>query len=91
MEHESLLTILAALELTAVLLLQGQFSLQLGNATLGKLPAQLLVLLDQHPTLGHQLLPCLAAMEMQILKLDDVGKKKYSQLIHAYFYSGTFS
>lgn len=57
------LTVLAALELLAVLLLQGQLCLQLGDTTLRDLSAQLLVLLDQHPALSHQLLSSLAAEE----------------------------
>lgn len=55
------LTILAALQLLTVLLLQCQLCLQLGDTSLGQLPPQLLVLLDQHPALGHELLPRLAA------------------------------
>lgn len=47
------LTILAALQLLTVLLLQCQLCLQLGDTSLGQLPPQLLVLLDQHPALGH--------------------------------------
>lgn len=58
-----MLTVLAALELLAVLLLQGQLSFQLSNASLRQLPAKLLVLLNQHSALGHQLLPGLAARE----------------------------
>ena len=57
------LTVLAALEVLAVLLLQGQLGLQLGGASLGQLAAQLLVLLDQHAALSHQLLPRLAARD----------------------------
>ena len=60
------LTVLAALELLTVLLLQGQLSLQLGDASLGELASQLLVLLDQHATLGHQLLARLAAREISL-------------------------
>lgn len=47
------LTVLTALELLAVLLLQGQLGLQLSDTSLGQLPPQLLILLDEHPTLGH--------------------------------------
>ena len=70
-----LLTVLAALELLAVLLLQGQLSLQLGDASLGHLPAQLLVLLNQHSTLGHQFLPRLAVRETSLTSRSEPGDK----------------
>lgn len=61
-----LLTILAALELFTVLLLQGELGLQLGDAPLRQLPAQLLILLDQHATFRHQLLTSLTARETSL-------------------------
>lgn len=73
------LTVLAALELLAVLLLQGQLGLQLGDASLGHLPAQLLVFLDQHSTLGHQFLPRLAARETSLTSRSEPGDKHNRQ------------
>lgn len=69
------LTILAALELFAVLLLQGELGLQLGYAPLGKLPTQLLILLDQHATFRHQLLTSLAARETSLTSHREHGHR----------------
>lgn len=74
-----LLTVLAALELLTVLLLQGQLSLQLGDASLGHLPAQLLVFLNQHSTLGHQFLPRLAVRETSLTSRSEPGDKHNRQ------------
>lgn len=60
------LTVLTALQLLAILLLQGEFGLQLGNAALRELPAQLLVLLNEHPAFRHQLFACLAVKERSL-------------------------
>ncbi len=73
------LTVLTALELLAVLLLQGQLSLQLGDASLGQLPAQLLVFLNQHSTLGHQFLPRLAVRETSLTSHSEPGDKHNRQ------------
>lgn len=69
------LTILAALELFAVLLLQGELGLQLGDAPLRQLPAQLLILLDQHATFRHQLLTSLAARETSLTSHGEHGHR----------------
>lgn len=69
------LTILAALELFAVLLLQGELGLQLGDAPLRQLPAQLLILLDQHATFRHQLLTRLAARETSLTSHREHGHR----------------
>lgn len=75
MDAAHVLTVLAALELLAVLLLQGQLSLQLGDASLGQLPTQLLVFLNQHSTLGHQFLPRLAVRETSLTSHNEPGDK----------------
>lgn len=77
-----LLTILTALQLLTVLLLQGQLSLQLGDASLGQLPAQLLVFLNQHSTLGHQFLPRLAARETSLTSHNEPGDKQQAKRCH---------
>lgn len=69
------LTILAALEFFAVFLLQGELSLQLGDAPLRQLSAQLLILLDQHATFRHQLLTSLAARETSLTSHREHGHR----------------
>lgn len=78
----NVLTVLAALKLLAVLLLEGQLSLQLGNASLGQLPTQLLVFLNQHSTLGHQFLPCLAVRETSLTSHGEPGDKQQAKRSH---------
>lgn len=71
-----MLTVLTTLEFLAVLLLQGQLSFQLRDASLRQLPTQLLVFLNQHSTLGHQLLPGLAVRETSLTSHSEPGDEQ---------------
>lgn len=79
MDAAHVLTVLTALELLAVLLLQSQLGFQLGDASLGQLPTQLLVFLNQHSTLGHQFLPRLAVRETSLTSHSEPGDKHNRQ------------